>query len=231
MYSALKEKRIAKLSLPSPSRRVPVVPVPPLLQIGLQYDIVTFVNMILGFARENRYKDVLVMFEGLETLMAANTRDGSLPMQARNQIGYRNCYHEALKGCEVCGVVDGGAVGRCGVVLLCYVAYRVDLLGSGLSLMRCSCFLNMLTARGFRFVCHEVRSCESKGRGREEPRYMSLCEVFTSLLVAVATVCCSQVEGNWQMARRILKSLHLQNMGVDVVAYGAAIGACGRKGR
>lgn len=42
---------------------------------------------------------------------------------------------------------------------------------------------------------------------------------------------CSQVEGKWEMARRILKSLHLQNMDVDVVAYGAAIGACGRKGR
>eukprot|EP00752_Nemacystus_decipiens_P007447 g6656.t1 len=111
-------------------------------EIGLQYDLVTFVNMILGFARENRYKDVLVMFEGMEALMAANTRDGkdgSVPMLVRNQIGYRNCYHEALKGCEV--------------------------------------------------------------------------------------------EGNWEMARRILKSMHLQNMEVDVVAYGAAIGACGRKGR
>lgn len=66
--------------------------------------------MILGFARDDRYKDVLVMFEGLETLMAANTRDGSLPMQVRNQIGYRNCYHEALKGCEVS---SGGGVGWC----------------------------------------------------------------------------------------------------------------------
>ena len=51
------------------------------------------------------------------------------------------------------------------------------------------------------------------------------------LFVAAAYDNLSQVEGNWEMARRILKSLHLQNMDVDVVAYGAAIGACGRKGR
>ncbi|CAN0139589.1 unnamed protein product, partial [Ectocarpus sp. 12 AP-2014] len=107
-------------------------------EVGLQYDIRTFVNMILGFAREDRYKDVLVMFQGLENLMSANARDG-IVVQPRSQTGYRNCYHETLKGCEV--------------------------------------------------------------------------------------------EGNWQMARRILKSMHLQSMDVDVVAYGAAIGACGRKGR
>ncbi|CBJ28825.1 conserved unknown protein [Ectocarpus siliculosus] len=107
-------------------------------EVGLQYDIRTFVNMILGFAREDRYKDVLVMFQGLENLLSANARDGIL-VQPRSQTGYRNCYHETLKGCEV--------------------------------------------------------------------------------------------EGNWQMARRILKSMHLQSMDVDVVAYGAAIGACGRKGR
>lgn len=28
-----------------------------------------------------------------------------------------------------------------------------------------------------------------------------------------------------------MKSMRLQSMDVDVVAYGAAIGACGRKGR
>ncbi|CAM9902019.1 unnamed protein product [Scytosiphon promiscuus] len=106
--------------------------------VGLSYDHLTFVNMILGFAREDRYKDVLVMFEGMETLMAANARDGVTGHQKTHN-GYRNCYHEALKGCEV--------------------------------------------------------------------------------------------EGNWRMARRILKSMHLQSMDVDVVAYGAAIGACGRKGR
>lgn len=56
--------------------------------------------MILGFAREDRYKDVLVMFQGLENLMSANARDGII-VQPRSQTGYRNCYHETLKGCEV----------------------------------------------------------------------------------------------------------------------------------
>lgn len=74
-------------------------------QVGLSYDHLTFVNMILGFAREDRYKDVLVMFEGMETLMAANARDG-VAGQQKTHNGYRNCYHEALKGSEVwCSVV------------------------------------------------------------------------------------------------------------------------------
>lgn len=54
--------------------------------------------MILGFARQGRYEDVLVMFRGLEALTAANTQNG---IWMKRQKGYWGCYNEALKGCEV----------------------------------------------------------------------------------------------------------------------------------
>ncbi len=68
--------------------------------------------MILGFAREDRYKDVLVMFEGMEMAMTTMARNGDgAALPPRSQNGYRNCYHEALKGCEVRGAITWCARG------------------------------------------------------------------------------------------------------------------------
>ncbi|CAM9997124.1 unnamed protein product, partial [Choristocarpus tenellus] len=104
---------------------------------GFEYDQLTFVNMILGFARLGRYEDVLVMFRGLETLTAWQRASGNLPSERKK--GYWGCYNEALKGCEIMG--------------------------------------------------------------------------------------------DWKMARRLVKSLQNEGMSVDVVMYGAAIGACAKSGQ
>lgn len=68
------------------------------------------------------------------------------------------------------------------------------------------------------------------------PKYVLLHTYFSVDIQWWAVVhgnyCCApQVEGRWETARRILKSMHLQHMELDVVSYGAAIGACGRRGR
>ena len=93
-------------------------------QAGYEYDQLTFVNMILGFARQARYADVLVMFRGLEALTAANTQNG---VWTKRQKGYWGCYNEALKGCEVRSMRRFSMRMRCGgeggvkVVLVCYL--------------------------------------------------------------------------------------------------------------
>lgn len=67
-------------------------------QVGFEYDQLTFVNMILGFARAGRHRDVLVMFKGLEALTRTSSFDGEDPSR---QKGYWGCHNEALKACEV----------------------------------------------------------------------------------------------------------------------------------
>lgn len=83
---------------PPPRLSLPFHSVAPPSKSGFEYDQLTFVNMILGFAREKRYSDVLVMFRGLEALTASNTSNG---VWKKRQKGYWGCHNEAMKGCEV----------------------------------------------------------------------------------------------------------------------------------
>lgn len=60
----------------------------------------------------------------------------------------------------------------------------------------------------------------------------SCINLFFSSLVRrfLFPFCSQQVTGDWELARKALKSMRHQELSVDVVVYGAAIGACARAG-